>query len=107
MALTGRTALLAALGSLPVGIVAPSWTGMLAVNAPLSLAILCDYALAAPVRSLQFTRSGDTAVRLGDQAEVQLSVINPSRSVCGHTSATPGLRAVGSPEPAPPPPVTN
>ncbi|GAA2998830.1 DUF58 domain-containing protein [Streptomyces drozdowiczii] len=79
MALTGRTALLAALGSLPVGIVAPSWTGMLAVNAPLSLAILCDYALAAPVRSLQFTRSGDTAVRLGDQAEVQLSVINPSR----------------------------
>ncbi|PZT72076.1 MULTISPECIES: DUF58 domain-containing protein [unclassified Streptomyces] len=79
MALTGRTALLAALGSLPVGILAPSWTGMLAVNAPLSLAILCDYALAAPVRTLRFTRSGDTTVRLGDQAEVQLSVVNPSR----------------------------
>ncbi|MFF3177463.1 DUF58 domain-containing protein [Streptomyces sp. NPDC057900] len=79
MALTGRTALLAALGSLPVGILAPSWTGMLAVNAPLSLAILCDYALAAPVRSLQFTRSGDTTVRLGDGAEVQLTVVNPSR----------------------------
>ncbi|WLQ34143.1 DUF58 domain-containing protein [Streptomyces castrisilvae] len=79
MTLTGRAALLAALGSLPVGIVAPSWTGMLAVNAPLSLAILCDYALAAPVRSLQFTRSGDTSVRLGDEAEVQLTVTNPSR----------------------------
>lgn len=79
MALTGRTALLAALGSLPVGILAPSWTGMLAVNAPLSLAILCDYALAAPVRTLQFTRSGDTSVRLGDDAEVQLTVTNPSR----------------------------
>lgn len=79
MALTGRTALLAALGSLPVGILAPSWTGMLAVNAPLSLAILCDYALAAPVRTLQFTRSGDTSVRLGDAAEVQLTVTNPSR----------------------------
>ncbi|MFJ3535320.1 DUF58 domain-containing protein [Streptomyces sp. NPDC090109] len=78
MALTGRTALLAALGSLPVGILAPSWTGMLAVNAPLSLAILCDYALAAPVRTLQFTRSGDTSVRLGDAAEVQLTVTNPS-----------------------------
>lgn len=78
MALTGRTALLAALGSLPVGILAPSWTGMLAVNAPLSLAILCDYALAAPVRSLRFTRSGDTSVRLGDGAEVQLTVTNPS-----------------------------
>ncbi|QNE76995.1 DUF58 domain-containing protein [Streptomyces finlayi] len=79
MALTGRTALLAALGSLPVGILAPSWTGMLAVNAPLSLAILCDYALAAPVRTLQFTRSGDTSVRLGDAAQVQLTVTNPSR----------------------------
>jgi len=79
MALTGRTALLAALGSLPVGILAPSWTGMLAVNAPLSLAILCDYALAAPVRTLRFTRSGDTSVRLGDAAEVQLTVSNSSR----------------------------
>ncbi|MFJ9829328.1 DUF58 domain-containing protein [Streptomyces sp. NPDC101160] len=79
MALTGRTALLAAIGSLPVGILAPSWTGMLAVNAPLTLAILCDYAMAAPVRTLQFTRSGDTSVRLGDRADVQLTVTNPSR----------------------------
>ncbi|MFD6531626.1 DUF58 domain-containing protein [Streptomyces sp. NPDC060184] len=79
MALTGRAALLAAAGSLPVGILAPSWAGMLAVNAPLSLAILCDYALAAPVRSLRFTRSGDTSVRLGDGASVQLSVTNSSR----------------------------
>ncbi|MFZ4266084.1 DUF58 domain-containing protein [Streptomyces arboris] len=79
MALTGRTALLAALGSLPVGILAPSWTGMLAVNAPLSLAILCDYALAAPVRTLRFTRSGDTSVRLSDAAELQLTVTNSSR----------------------------
>ncbi|MFD0142901.1 MULTISPECIES: DUF58 domain-containing protein [unclassified Streptomyces] len=79
MALTGRTALLAALGSLPVGILVPSWTGMLAVNAPLSLAILCDYVMAAPVRKLQFTRSGDTTVRLGDGAFVQLTVTNPSR----------------------------
>lgn len=79
MALTGRTALIAALGSLAVGVLAPSWAGMLAVNAPLSLAILCDYALAAPVRTLQFTRSGDTSVRLGDAADVQLTVTNPSR----------------------------
>ncbi|MFJ6851212.1 DUF58 domain-containing protein [Streptomyces sp. NPDC091271] len=79
MALTGRAALVAALGSLPVGILAPSWTGLLAVNVPLSLAILCDYALAAPVRTLQFTRSGDTSVRLGDTAAVQLTVTNPSR----------------------------
>ncbi|MFI1830101.1 DUF58 domain-containing protein [Streptomyces sp. NPDC020412] len=79
MALTGRTALLAAIGSLPVGILAPSWTGMLAVNAPLSLAILCDYALAAPVRSLRFTRSGETRVRLGERADVHLSFTNASK----------------------------
>ncbi|WP_329037920.1 DUF58 domain-containing protein [Streptomyces sp. NBC_00178] len=79
MALTGRAALLAALGSLPVAIVAPSWTGVLAVDVPLSLAILCDYALAAPVRTLHFTRSGDTSVRLGEAATVELTVTNPSR----------------------------
>lgn len=79
MALTGRAALLAALGSIPVGLLAPSWAGMLAVNAPLSLAILCDYCLAAPVRKLQFTRSGDTSVRLSESAEVQLTVTNPAR----------------------------
>ncbi|WP_406148455.1 DUF58 domain-containing protein [Streptomyces sp. NBC_01012] len=79
MALTGRAALVAALGSLPVGILAPSWTGLLAVDVPLSLAILCDYALAAPVRTLHFTRSGDTSVRLGDTASVQLTVTSPSR----------------------------
>ncbi|MEU8894069.1 DUF58 domain-containing protein [Streptomyces sp. NPDC048442] len=78
MALTGRTALLAALGSLPVGILAPNWAGILAVNAPLTLAILCDYALAAPVRKLQFTRTGDTSVRLGETATVQLAVTNPA-----------------------------
>ncbi|WP_328538429.1 DUF58 domain-containing protein [Streptomyces sp. NBC_00344] len=79
MALTGRAALLAAIGSLPIGVLAPSWTGMIAVNAPLTLAILYDYARAAPVRTVQFARSGDTSVRFGDSAEVQLTVTNPSR----------------------------
>ncbi|MDG9720280.1 DUF58 domain-containing protein [Streptomyces sp. DH24] len=79
MALTGRTALLAALGSLPVGIWDSSWTGILAVNAPLAVACACDYALAAPVRRLGLTRSGATSVRLGDTADVTLTVTNPSR----------------------------
>ncbi|GHE39875.1 DUF58 domain-containing protein [Streptomyces vinaceus] len=77
MALTGRAALLAALGSLPVGILEPSWTGMLAVNGALGLACAVDYALAAPVRGLTLTRSGDTSVRLGEPAEVHLTVTNP------------------------------
>ncbi|MEV6791870.1 DUF58 domain-containing protein [Streptomyces sp. NPDC051320] len=78
MALTGRAALLAAAGSLPIGILAPSWAGILAVNVPLSLAILYDLLRAAPVRTVQFTRTGSTSVRLGDSAEIQLTVTNPS-----------------------------
>lgn len=78
MALTGRTALLAALGTLPVGIWEPSWTGILAVNVPLALACACDFALAAPVRRLGLTRSGDTSARLGEAADVTLTVTNTS-----------------------------
>ncbi|QES41945.1 DUF58 domain-containing protein [Streptomyces venezuelae] len=78
MALTGRAALLAALGTLPVGLWDPSWTGILAVNAPLALACACDFALATPVRRLGLTRSGDTSVRLGETAEVDLTVTNPT-----------------------------
>ncbi|MFF8946460.1 DUF58 domain-containing protein [Streptomyces sp. NPDC014864] len=79
MALTGRAALLAALGSLPVGVWGPGWAGILAVNMPLAVACACDYALAAPVRRLGLTRSGDTFVRLGESADVTLTVDNPSR----------------------------
>ncbi|MFE4670755.1 DUF58 domain-containing protein [Streptomyces sp. NPDC056716] len=79
MALTGRAALLAALGSLPVGLWDPGWTGLLAVNAPLALACACDFALAAPVRRLGLSRSGDTSARLGEPADVTLTVTNPSR----------------------------
>ncbi|MDO0914445.1 DUF58 domain-containing protein [Streptomyces sp. DT2A-34] len=78
MALTGRAALLAALGSLPVGIWDPSWMGILAVNAPLAAACACDFALAAPVRRLGLTRSGDASVRLGETADVTLTITNPS-----------------------------
>jgi uncharacterized protein (DUF58 family) len=78
MALTGRAALLAALGSVPIGIWDPSWTGILAVNAPLALACACDFALAAPVRGLRLTRSGDTSTWLGETADVTLTVDNPS-----------------------------
>ncbi|MFB6810510.1 DUF58 domain-containing protein [Streptomyces sp. NPDC056387] len=77
MALTGRAALLAALGSLPVGLLEPSWTGILAVNGALGLACAVDYALAAPVRRLTLTRSGDSSVRLGEPAQVHLALTNP------------------------------
>ncbi|MFF7213495.1 DUF58 domain-containing protein [Streptomyces sp. NPDC008238] len=79
MALTGRTALLAALGALAVGLLLPGWNGILLVEGVLLFGILCDLALATPVRKLHFTRSGETSVRLGDMAEVILTVTNPSR----------------------------
>ena len=79
MALTGRAALLAALGSIPVGVLEPGWTGILAVNGSLALACACDFALAAPVRRLVLSRSGDASARLGETADVTLTITNPSR----------------------------
>jgi len=79
MAITGRTALIAALGALLVGLLLPGWVGIVAVELPLLLAILYDLILAAPVNQLRFTRSGDTSVRLGERAYVNVVVTNPSR----------------------------
>ncbi|MCZ7431509.1 DUF58 domain-containing protein [Streptomyces sp. WMMC1477] len=78
MALTGRSALVAALGTLVAGLLLPGWTGLLAVQLPLALAMVYDLIRAAPVRTLQFTRSGDTSVRLGASAAVRLTLVNPS-----------------------------
>ncbi|MEV0604283.1 DUF58 domain-containing protein [Streptomyces sp. NPDC050315] len=78
MALTGRTALLAAISALLVGLLLPGWTGILTVQLTLLAAILCDLSLAAPVRKLQFTRTGDTSVRLGDAVPTHLTVTNPT-----------------------------
>ncbi len=77
MALTGRTALLAALGAAVVGLIAPSLGALLALNAVLLVLVLVDLALAADVRRLQLSRAGTTAVRLGETAVVTLTVANP------------------------------
>lgn len=79
MAITGRTALLAAIGALLVGLLIPSWIGILAVEGALLLGVLIDLALAAGVRSLRLTRSGDTSARLGEQATVTLTLANAGR----------------------------
>jgi uncharacterized protein (DUF58 family) len=79
VALTGRTALLAALGALVVGLLLPGWSGLVAVQAVLGAGVLADLALAAGVRGLHLTRSGDTAVRLGGEATVNLVVHNPGQ----------------------------
>jgi uncharacterized protein (DUF58 family) len=79
MAITGRTAFLAALGALLVGLLLPVWAGVLAVEGALLLGVLIDLTLAGAVRGLHLSRSGDTSVRLGEEASVTLTVTNPGR----------------------------
>ncbi|MFI5612359.1 DUF58 domain-containing protein [Amycolatopsis sp. NPDC051903] len=79
MALTGRLGLLALLGALVVGLLFPSTAGVLGVGAVLLVLVALDVALAGSVRALRFSRSGTTSVRLGEPAEVTLTVTNPGR----------------------------
>src|SRR3954452_25413370 len=83
MALTGRAPLLALLGILPIVLLPSLWTVFVVV---LAIALLClsDVALATPVSALQLSRTGATSCRLGEAAEVRLSVGNTgSRSARG------------------------
>ncbi|TVT18029.1 DUF58 domain-containing protein, partial [Amycolatopsis acidiphila] len=55
----------------------PSWGGVAAVAGVLLLLVLLDLALAGAVRGLRFTRSGATSTRLGEAADVHLTIANP------------------------------
>jgi uncharacterized protein (DUF58 family) len=76
MAITGRTALLAALGALlaPLG---SAW--LWAVEGLLLLGVAVDLALAGRVADLRLSRSGGTSTRLGQPVEVTLLVANAGR----------------------------
>jgi uncharacterized protein (DUF58 family) len=76
MAITGRTALVAALAALlaPLGTV---W--VLAVVALLVVAVAVDVALAGRVADLRMERTGGTSTRLGQAVEVALLVTNGGR----------------------------
>jgi uncharacterized protein (DUF58 family) len=76
MALTGRAVLLALLGLLPV-VLLPSLLSVLVVLLLVGVVCVVDALLAQPVSSLQLARAGSTACRLGESAEVRLSVTNP------------------------------
>ncbi|GAA4549413.1 DUF58 domain-containing protein [Amycolatopsis samaneae] len=79
MAVSGRLGALALFAALVVGLLVPSGTGLLVAGAVLLVLVLADLALAGSVRRLTFTRSGDTSVRLGEPASVELLVANPGR----------------------------
>jgi uncharacterized protein (DUF58 family) len=79
--LTGRAGLVAAAGSVLVGVSAalahvPGWVGVCAFEAALSGLVAADYRLSASFRDLDFAREGDTATRLGTAATVRLGVRN-------------------------------
>jgi uncharacterized protein (DUF58 family) len=76
VALTGRAALLALLG-VPVVLLVPSAWTLVTLAVALGAVAVADALLAAPVGALQLSRSGDTACRLGEPAEVRLTVVNP------------------------------
>ncbi|MEW9547093.1 DUF58 domain-containing protein [Nonomuraea sp. NPDC050783] len=77
MVLTGRAALVAALGTVVV-MVAPRPAAALAgVCLLLAAAVVVDLTFAGSVRALRLRRSGDTLVRLGQRATVELVVENP------------------------------
>ena len=75
MALTGRAVLLALLGVLPVLAAPSAWT-VVVVALLLVVVAVVDALLAPAVSRLELSRSGDTACRLGEPAEVRLAVTN-------------------------------
>jgi uncharacterized protein (DUF58 family) len=77
MALTGRAAVAALVGALVV-LAFRSVAVLLAVDALILAAVAADLLLAAPVRTLRMTRTGDARIRLGDTGEVALIMENPS-----------------------------
>ena len=82
--LTGRAGLVAAVGSVLVGVSAgfahvPGWIGLCAFEAALAGMVAADYRLSTSLRDLVFERVGDTSARLGSTGTVQLGVLNTGR----------------------------
>lgn len=81
MALSGRVALLAALGAVLVAVAWPSAAGVAVVTGVVVLLALLDVLLAGSVADLAVSRAGAETVRLGASANVALIVRNDGRRV--------------------------
>lgn len=80
MVVTGRAVLLAGVLTVAVafsGSLGP-WAAAAAVAA-LVVSVAVDVLLAASPRALRLSRAGDTSLRLGDAASVEVTVANPTR----------------------------
>jgi uncharacterized protein (DUF58 family) len=78
MALTGRAAIAALIGSL-AALAFRDVLALVIVDGLILLAIAADCVLAAGVRQLQVARSGDTRILLGQRGTVTLAIANPGR----------------------------
>lgn len=83
MVLTGRAALLAAVGALVVGFAVPSMAGVLVVSGAVLALCVIDAILAGPVRPVRLHRTGDRTVRLGQAALVSLHLTTDGRRLRG------------------------
>ncbi len=98
MALTGRAALLALLGLVPVLLV-PSGLTVLAVAGLLAVLVAVDVVRAGPVSALRLERAGATACRLGDPCDGRPAGDQPGRPA-GARRAARRLGALGRGLPA-------
>ena len=76
MALTGRAALVALAGTV-AALALRTTAGLLLVDGCIVIAILADITMAASVRRLQLSRSGDTRIMLGQRGATTLAIVNP------------------------------
>ncbi|MFC4586470.1 DUF58 domain-containing protein [Sphaerisporangium corydalis] len=79
MALTGRAALIAALGAVGVLLAPRPGSAVLGLLLLLGALVAVDLLFAGGVRPLRFRRGGAHLVRLGESIEVELVVENPGR----------------------------
>jgi uncharacterized protein (DUF58 family) len=78
MAITGRAALVALIGTL-AALLLGTVAGLLTVDGLILAAIAADLILAAGVGQLWLSRSGDAKILLGQQGSVALTIGNPGR----------------------------
>lgn len=76
MVVTGRAALLAAVGAVVVAIAAPSVAAVVMATGAVLVLAFADAALAGAVRPVRIHRTGDRWVRLGQPATVAVHVTN-------------------------------
>ncbi len=79
MVLTGRTGLVALICVLPIALAPWPATAFVVLLALLAVAVAVDVSLAASTRRLHFTRSGETAARLGQPVTAGLTIENVGR----------------------------